>query len=57
MFLAVQHVKSVNVDIDTCNSFIDTNLIHSLYKLHKIKFLYTFRASSTHLQEVNDVNP
>ena len=27
-----------------------------LYKLHKIKFLYMFRASSTHLQEVNDVN-
>ena len=27
-----------------------------LYKLHKIKFLYMFRASSAHLQEVNDVN-
>ena len=39
------------------NSFIDINLIHNfLYKLHKIKFLYTFRASSAHLQEVNDVN-
>ena len=39
------------------NSFIDTNLIYSfLYKLHKIKFLYMFRASSAHLQEVNDVN-
>ena len=39
------------------NSFIDTNLIHNfLYKLHKIKFLYMFRASSAHLQEVNDVN-
>ena len=38
-------------------SFIDTNLIHSfLYKLHKIKFLYMFRASSAHLQEVNDVS-
>ena len=38
-------------------SFIDTNSIHKfLYKLHKIKFLYTFRASSAHLQEVNDVN-
>jgi len=41
------------------NSFIDTNLIHNffLYKLHKIKLLYMFRASSAHLQEVNDVNP
>jgi len=41
-----------------CNhSFIDTNLIHNfLYKLHKIKFLYMFLASSAHLQEVNDVN-
>jgi len=39
------------------HSFIDTNLIHNfLYKLHKIKFLYMFRASSAHLQEVNDVN-
>jgi len=38
-------------------SFIDTNLIHNfLYKLHKIKFLYMFRASSPHLREVNDVN-
>jgi len=38
-------------------SFIDTNLIHNfLYKLHKIEFLYVFRASSAHLQEVNDVN-
>ena len=37
--------------------FIDTNLIHKfLYKLHKIKFLYMFGASSTHLQEVSDVN-
>ena len=39
------------------NSFIDTNLIQNfLYKLHKIKFLYMFRVSSAHLQEVNDVN-
>ena len=39
------------------NSFIDTNLIHNfLYKLHKIKLLYMFQASSAHLQEVNDVN-
>ena len=39
------------------HSFIDTKLIHNfLYKLHKIKFLYMFRASSSHLQEVNDVN-
>ena len=38
-------------------SFIDNKLIHNfLYKLHKIKFLYMFRASSAHLQEVNDVN-
>ena len=45
------------VDLSTCNSFIDTNLIHNfLCKLHKIKFLYMFRASSAHLQEVNDVN-
>ena len=37
--------------------FIDTNLIHNfLYKLHRIEFLYMFRASSAHLQEVNDVN-
>ena len=40
------------------HSFIDTNLIHNfLYKLHKIKFLYMFRASSAHLQEVNDHCP
>ena len=39
------------------HSFFDTNLIHNfLYKLYKIKFLYMFRASSAHLQEVNDVN-
>ena len=39
------------------HSFIDTNMIHSfLYTLQKIKFLYMFRASSAHLQEVNDVN-
>ena len=37
--------------------FVETNLIHNfLYKLHKFKFLYMFRASSAHLQEVNDVN-
>jgi len=36
------------------NSFIDTNLIHNfVYRLHKIKFLYMFRASSAHLQEVS----
>ena len=40
------------------SSFIDTNLIQNfLYKLHKIKFLYMFRASSAHLQEVKDINP
>jgi hypothetical protein len=38
------------------DSFINTNLIHFLYKLHKIEFLYMFRTSSAHLQEVNDVN-
>ena len=38
-------------------SFIDTNPIHNfLCKLHKIKFLYMFRASSAHPQAVNDVN-
>ena len=44
--------------VDTLgHSFIDTNLIHNfLYKLHKIRFLYMFRASSAHLQEVNNVN-
>jgi len=42
---------------DKSNSFIDTNLVRNfLYKLHKIKFLYMFRASPAHLQEVNDVN-
>ena len=42
---------------ETISSFIDTNLIHNfLYKLHKIKVLYMFRASSAHLQGVNDVN-
>ena len=39
------------------HSFIDTNLIHNfLCKLYIIKFLYMIRASSAHLQEVNDVN-
>jgi hypothetical protein len=40
------------------SSFINTNLIHNFffYKLHDIKFLYMFRASSAHPQEVNDVN-
>ena len=39
------------------NSFIDTNLIHNfLYKLHKIKFLYMFRAPPAFLQEVSDIN-
>jgi hypothetical protein len=36
---------------------IDTNLIHNVYiNYTKIKFLYMFRASSAHLQEVNGVN-
>ena len=54
-----QTLKGINIIIImTINSFIDTNLIHNfLYKLYKIKFLYMFRASSAHLQEVNDVNP
>jgi len=44
-------------DLYKHNSFIGTNLKHIfLYKLHKIKFLYMFRPSSAHLQEVNDVN-
>jgi len=30
-------------------------LVHS-HKLHKIKFLYVFRAQSAHYQEVNDAN-
>jgi len=46
-----------DANIKQLNSFIDTKLIHNfLYKLHKIKFFYMFRASSAHLQEVNDVN-
>ena len=45
------------VETDIYNSFINTKLIHKfLCILHKIKFLYMFRASSAHLQEVNDVN-
>jgi len=40
--------------------FIITNLIHKFLvhsqKLHKIIFLYMFRAQSTHQQEVNDAN-
>ena len=46
------------IKTSTYYSFIDTYLIHNffLYKLHKIKFLCMFRASSAHLQEVNDVN-
>ena len=49
--------SQVKTQLILCNSFIDTNLIHNfLYKLHKIKFLYMFWASSAHLQEVNDVN-
>ena len=42
------------------NFFIITNLIHKFlvhsHKLHKIKFLYMFRAQSAHHQEVNDAN-
>jgi len=45
----------VNSEVDY---FIDTNLMHNFsYKLHTIKFLYMFRASSAHLQEVNPLNP
>ena len=40
--------------------FIITNLIHKFlvhsHKLHKIKFLYMFRAQSAYHQEVNDAN-
>jgi len=43
-----------------CNFCIITNLIHKFlvhsHKLHKIKFLYMFRAQSAHHQEVNDAN-
>ena len=50
-------LKEIKYRLPKHISFIDTNLIHNfLYKLHKIKFLYMFRASSAHLQEVNDVN-
>ena len=46
-----------NLKIYNYNSFIDTNFIHNfLYKLRKIKFLYMFRASSAHLQEVSDID-
>ena len=42
------------------NFFIITNFIHKLlvhsHKLHKIKFLYIFRAQSAHHQEVNDAD-
>jgi len=42
------------------NFFIITNLLHKFlvhsHKLHKIKFLYIFRAQSAHHQEVNDAN-
>jgi hypothetical protein len=41
---------------EQANCFINTNLIHNFYKLHKIKSLYMFRASAAHHQEVNDVN-
>ena len=54
---SMQTDGQMNGQTDMTNFFIDTNLIHNfLYKLHKIKFLYLFRASSAHLQEVNDVN-
>ena len=42
------------------NFFIITNLIYKFlihsHKLHKIKFLYMFRAQSAHHQEVNDAD-
>ena len=56
---AVEHFAKGNLLLD---SFIDINLIHNFFlyklhrKLHRIKFLYMFRASSAHLQEVNNVN-
>jgi len=56
--LSTQGAPRVLRVIGESDSFIDNNLIHNfLYKLHKIKFLYMFQASSAHLQEVNDVNP
>jgi len=52
--VAEDDIKILAIQVKT---FIDTNLIHYfLYKLHKIKFPYMFRASSAHLQEVNNVN-
>jgi len=48
------------VDSNADNFFIITNFIHKFlvhsHKLHKIKFLYMFRAQSSHHQEVNDAN-
>ena len=42
------------------NFFVITNLINKFlvhsHKLHKIKFLYMFRAQSAHRREVSDVN-
>jgi len=53
-----QSLRFIACRLNTAHhSFIDTNLIHNvLYKLHKVKFLYMFRATSSHPQEVNDVN-
>ena len=60
MHQAGDQTKIVYYDARSTNhqdSFIDTNLIHNfLYKLHKIKFLYMFRASTAHFQEAHDIN-
>ena len=57
--------RPINLDIwlavhHSITFFIITNLIHKFlvrsHKLHKIKFLYMFRAQSAHHQEVNDSN-
>jgi len=58
-------ISNVNLDIllavhHSITFFIITNLIHKFlvhsHKLHKIKFLYMFRAHSAHYQEVHDAN-
>ena len=54
------YVKAAKTFTKKYNFFIITNLIHKflvyLHKLHKIKFLYMFRAQSAHHQEVNEAN-
>ena len=58
--LASSQHNLYDINLLLCNFFIITNLIHKFlvhsHKLHKIKFLYMFRAQSAHDQEVNDAN-